>query len=229
MALHRLMEMTANNMANMSTPGFKSQNVLFGEYLNKTQDPASGSISEVQESGTYRDLAQGTLTQTSNKLDFALQGEGYFAVQTPSGVRYTRDGSFALNSKGEITTKDGDPVLNDTGSPLTIQPGATQITMNRDNSISTEKGTVGKLKVVTFGVEQAMTPIGNNLYEVAKAQEKPVSKPQIEQGMLENSNVQPILEMNKMIDVLRNYQAAQNLVINDHDRIRAMIQQLTRV
>lgn len=228
-ALHRLMEVTANNMANMNTPGFKAQHVLFGEYLNKTQETGKEKISQVLSSGSYRNMDQGSLTHTSNQLDLAVQGDGYFAVQTPSGVKYTRAGSFALNDKGEIVTKTGDQVLSDAGNPLTVPPGAAQITVVEDGTISSEKGSVGKLKLVTFRNPQAVVPVGNNLYEAPAIQETPVDKPHVAQGMIENSNVQPILEMNKMIEILRRYQSAQNILMTDHERIRGAIQRLSKV
>jgi flagellar basal-body rod protein FlgF len=228
MALHRLMEITANNMANINTPGYKSQNVLFREYLSKPQG-ADEKISQVQTIGAYRDLSQGSLTQTSNKLDMAIQGPGYFVVRTPDGVRYTRAGSFALNSKGEIVTKAGHTVLNDTGGVLTVPTGATQITVTENGDIGSEQGSVGKMKIATFGNLQSLIPAGDNLYDAQGALERPVEKLQVVQGMIETSNVQSILEMNKMIEILRMYQSAQNMLMQDHERLRSVIQRLTRV
>jgi flagellar basal-body rod protein FlgF len=228
MALHHMMEVTANNMANMNTPGFKSQNVLFKEYLNKTKEDGE-KISQVEDYGTYRDVNQGTMTQTSNKLDFAVQGDGYFAVQTATGIKYTRDGSFSLNSKGEIVTKNGEQVMSDSNSALTVPQNSTQIEITESGTVSTEKGSVGKLKLVNFSNPQSLIPVGNNLYETKGVAEQPVANPHIVQGMLENSNVQPILEMNKMIEIMRLYQSAQNMLMTDHDRIRSMVQRLTRV
>lgn len=227
MALHRLMEVTANNMANMNTPGFKSQNILFKEYLNKPQENGE-RISQVEDVGTYRDLAQGTLSQTANKLDFAIQGEGYFTIQTANGTKYTRDGSFRLNERREIVTQAGDQVMGD-GGALVLPEGSVYISGVENGTISTEKGTVGKLKIVTFDNPQMVVPVGGNLYDGSKAREQAIDNPKVAQGMLENSNVQPILEMNKMIEILRLYQSAQNMLMTDHERQRGAIQRLTRV
>lgn len=218
--LRELMEVTANNMANVNTPGFKSQNMLFTDFLKK---------SSVGSSGSYRDLSQGTLTQTANNLDFAIQGDGYFAVQTDDGIRYTRAGSFSLNSKGEIVTKLGMQVLNDVGLPLKVPSGTTQITATESGALSSNKGGIGKLKVVNFDNPKALEVAGNSLFDASNATEIPVTKPQVVQGMLENSNVQPIIEMNKMIEILRMYQSTQNVLNNDHDMTRSMIQRLTKV
>ncbi|MFH1157437.1 MAG: flagellar basal-body rod protein FlgF [Pseudomonadota bacterium] len=228
MALHHLMDVTANNMANMNTPGFKSQNVLFREYLNKAQTGGE-TISQVQDYGTYRDLGQGTLTRTSNELDLAIQGDGFFAVQDVNGIRYTRAGTFSLNNNREIVTRDGFRVMSDSNNPLVLPADAARITISRDGSVSTEKGAVGKMKVVMFNAPQLLTPIGGGLYDADNAQEKPADKASVEQGMLENSNVQPLLEMNRMIELMRMYQSAQNMLITDHERMRGAIQRLTRV
>src|SRR5690606_31218919 len=105
LSLQQQMEMTANNLANMSTPGYKAQHMLFTEYLSQ---PEKGeTIRQAINRGSYRDLANGTMTQTHNPLDVALQDEGFFAVQTPAGIRYTRDGSFSFDSQRQIVNKSG--------------------------------------------------------------------------------------------------------------------------
>lgn len=227
-ALRSMMDVTANNMANMNTPGFKSQNMMFSEYLGKAQEDGH-KVSLVKEAGSYRDLQQGTLSQTSNNLDFAIQGDGYFVVKGAEGFNYTRAGTFSLNSKGEIVDKLGHTVVGDNGSPLTVPTNAMHITMTENGTLNSERGSIGKLKLVTFADPQTLVPIGDNLLTANNAAEMPVDKPHIVQGMLETSNVQPILEMNKMIEILRMYQATQNVMNNDHDMTRSMIQKLTRI
>lgn len=227
MALHSMMDVTANNMANMSTPGYKAQNVLFEEYINKTG--TNGKIGQVRDAGSYRDVAQGTLSRTNNKLDVALQGTGYFGVSMPDGTtKYTRDGSFTLNDRGEIVTHNGYAVAGESGGPLTIPQGATSITIADDGTVSTEQGVVGKLKVTTFQDEKALLADGNNLYDAHLTKEKPVDSVLVLQGMLESSNVNPVIEMNKMIEVLRMYQSTQNVLNNDHDMTMGMIDKLTK-
>lgn len=227
MALKRMMDMTAHNVANMSTPGYKSQQPLFSEYINIAPE-RNDRISQVQDIGTYKDMAVGAFSVTSNPLDVALDGEGFFAVQGPGGVRYTRDGGFSLNDKREIVTKAGFQVLGGNGQPLTIQPNATQITITSEGAVSTEQGPVGKLKITEFNNPQNLVPIGNNLYEGNPFLERPAEKTKVSQGMLEGSNVQPVVEINRMIEVLRSYQSVQRMLSNDHDRIRNTIQRLTR-
>jgi flagellar basal-body rod protein FlgF len=227
-ALQREMEVTANNIANMDTPGYKTQGVLFLEYINKGGD-AHEKLKQVNDYGMYRDLSHGPLKQTFNKLDVGIAGEGYFAVQTPGGIRYTRDGGFALNANREIVTKDGYQVMSDGGGPIVIQADAADISINAQGGVATEKGSVGKLKVVTFNNEQNLKPVGNNLLEAAETEtEKPVENARVEQGMIESSNVNPIVEMNKMIQISRMYEAAQNMVMNDHQRILSAISKLSQ-
>jgi flagellar basal-body rod protein FlgF len=228
MALKRQMDVAANNLANLDTPGFKAQSVLFLEYLNK---PRGGGefVAQVLDYASYRDLSAGALKQTYNDLDLALNGEGYFVVDTPEGPRYTRDGAFALNSQRQIVNKSGYPLLGDGGAPLEVQADASKITVVRGGVISTDKGEVGKIKVVGFENEQQMVEIGENLYDAAGLAETPVADPQVVQGALEGANVNPIVEMNRMVEILRLYQATQKMLMNDHERIRGTIQKLTRV
>lgn len=225
-ALRSWMDVTANNVANMSTPGFKGQDMLFKEYLTK---PKGGDkISMVQDYGTFRNMAQGPLQQTHNPLDLALQGDGFFAVQTDKGVRYTRSGSFMLNDKSQIVTPEGFPVLGDGSQPVTVQPGAAKITVTGKGNVSTELGEAGKIKVVVFDEEQDLVPVGYNMFEAVEQQEKPADNTSVMQGMIEGSNVQPIVEMNKMIEILRLYQQTSRMLQTDHDLQRSVISKLTR-
>lgn len=232
MALRQKMDITANNLANMSTPGFKNQSVLFLEYLNapkETGTTGKDAIRQVVDAASYRDLSNGALKQTHNDLDFAVQGDGYFAVQTPFGARYTRDGSFALNDRREIVNKSGYPVLNTTGQPIIIPEGTTKITVGKNGAVTTDTGEAGQLKVVTFDNEQKLIEEGENLLSAGDMNEQPVERLHVVQGALEGSNVNSIVEMNNMIEILRLYQASQRILMNDHERIRGAIQRLTKV
>lgn len=220
------MDVTANNVANMSTPGFKGQDLLFKEYLTK---PKGGDrISMVQDYGTFRNMAQGPLQQTHNPLDLALQGDGFFAVQTDKGVRYTRAGTFMLNNKNQIVTPEGFPVLSDSSQPVAIQTGAAKITITGRGNVSTELGDAGRIKVVRFDKEQDLMPVGYNMFEAVEQQEIPAETTSVMQGMVEGSNVQPIVEMNKMVEILRLYQQTARILQTDHDLQRNVIAKLTR-
>lgn len=226
-ALQQQIDVTANNIANMSTPGFKAQHVLFNEYITAPKDATA--VHQSNNYGTYRDLTIGALQQTSNKLDFAIQGEGYFCVQTPEGVRYTRDGGFSLNLDRQLVTKSGHLVYNENNNPLTFPAEAADIRISDDGTISSELGDIGRLKIVNFENEQALKNTGENLFDPAGMVEQPLANRRVVQGMVESSNVSAVAEMNKMIELMRLFQATQKLLQNDHERQIGMIQKLTRV
>jgi len=229
-SLWKQMNATANNMANMSTPGYKAQKILFEEYINeKNTAKGDASISQVTSSLDFNDLSQGPLQSTSNPFDAAINGEGYFSVKTAAGTKYTRDGSFQLNKQNELVTAAGYQVLDDSGAPITIPQNSVNIIIGKTGTISDENGEIGKLKVVKFSNDTTIIPIGDNLFHAGNAKEEVVSKPQIEQGMIEMSNVEPVTEMNNMIQIQRMFEATQNMLKNDYDRQRNVIKVLTDV
>jgi flagellar basal-body rod protein FlgF len=226
-ALQQQMQVAANNLANMSTPGYKAEGVLFEQYITTPQN--ADEIDQVQNYGTYRNLEMGTLSQTHNPLDMAIEGDGYFSVSTPQGVRYTRDGGFALNTDRQIVDKSGNILLNENGDAIVVPPDATQISISSDGTIVSELGDIGRVKLVSFPNPQMLTKLGNNLYAADGQAEQPVARRHVVQGVLEGSNVNPVIEMNKMVQLLRMFQAAQNMLQTDHDRITKAIQTLTSV
>jgi flagellar basal-body rod protein FlgF len=224
--LKRQMDVIANNIANMNTSGFKSQRMLFTEFL---EQPARGEkLSFVEDFGMMRDIRPGALTITNNQLDVALRSEGFFAVDTAAGPRYTRGGSWQLNDQRQIVDVNGLPLLDEAGNRLTVPQNAAEIRVQGDGTIETDVGPLGKLKVVTFADPQQMEELGAGLYTTKQA-EQPVAQPQIAQGAVENSNVQPIIEMTQMIEVLRQYQNNQKIIDSEHDRQQTAIRQLGRV
>lgn len=227
LALSSQINVTANNLANMTTPGYKAQNVMFLDYVTQPKD--APRINQSYDYATYRDLTMGNLSRTHNPLDMAINGTGYFAVETPDGVRYTRDGSFSLNTKSQLVDQSGNLVIGETGNPLVVQPEAKIITVSVDGSISSEQGEVGRLKLVTFENEQALVKEGHNLYNAGEMAEIPLENRRVEQGVVEGSNVNAIAEMNKMIELMRLFQATQSMLQQDHERARAAIQKLTNV
>lgn len=226
------METTANNMANISTPGYKMQKRLFREYLNSSslaEDAASQKVSQVQDYATFSDYSQGSIKKTFNDFDLAINGEGFFAIQTSDGTGYTRDGSFQLNSAGELVTRSGNKVLNSGGAPVTIPEDASRVTISKDGTVSTDLGEVGKLKIANFESPEHLILSGDNLLRAGDEREIAVATPNVEQGALEQSNVEPVLEMNRMIEIQRMFQATQNMLETDHDMKRSTIRTLTQV
>lgn len=209
MVLEHQMDVVANNIANINTPAYKAEELMFVEYVSQTD---SGEISYVQDLATVRDLAHGPLAPTHNPLDLALPDEGYFVVETEDGERYTRAGNFTLNEAGELVTAGGQRVLDDGGASISIPSSATSITVARDGTISTEQGPLGRVQVVRFANEQALLRRENNLYDPNQEVPVPVDDPQVVQGMIEGSNVMGVVEMTRLISTLRNYQSAQSMI-----------------
>ena len=224
--LQRHIDVVANNLANMNTTAFKAERMMFTDHLVRTgsgDHRVGDAIAFVRDLATVRDLADGKLEQTGGDLDLALVGEGYFVVSTPEGERYTRDGQLRLDQAGQLVTEDGLPVLTQSGAPLVFGPQDTRISIARDGAVSSEMGDLGRLRVVRFAHPERMQPVAGGLM-ASDEQPEDVAAPALMQGMLESSNVQPIVEMERLIDLHRAYDQARVLVDREDDRIRKMLQ-----
>lgn len=227
-ALWRQLDVVANNMANANTPAYKGEQMMFREFLMDTRSSdraVGGKLSYVQDMGLLRDTREGPLTKTDNPLDLALHDEGYFQIETEAGMRYTRNGHFRLDEGGMLVNTQGFAVMDSSDNPIIFAPNETKINVSPDGTVSTENGQVATLKVVRFANEQEMRNAGDSLFETT-GQPEPVQRPQIVQGMMEESNVQPVLEITKMTELLRQYQAAQSMIDKEHERQLKMIETL---
>jgi flagellar basal-body rod protein FlgF len=224
--LRRQMDLVANNIANMNTPGYRAQNMVFGEYVT---DPRGNPdpVSMVYDVGQFQVTRQGPVKVTGNPLDVALNGPGYFGVQTPEGMRYTRAGNFERNVAGELVTPEGYPVASAGGGNIIIPREAGNVKISDSGFISTNEGQIGQLMVVEFENEQSLDPVGNNVY-ATEEQGTPAVNTTVTQGAREGSNVQSVLEITRMIEVLRDYQAVHRSVQSEHERQRSAIQTLTK-
>src|SRR6516225_4891930 len=222
--LERQLAVIANNIANVNTTGYKADQSLFEEFLTSGahEDNFVGSdrkVSYVQDRGTYRDFAQGGLQQTSNPLDVAIDGQGFLAVQTADGERYTRDGNLQLDGQGQLVTVGGDVVLGNSG-PIVFQPTDHDINISPDGTITVVEGTSrtdtirGKLRLVNFADAQALLKQGSNLYNATGANNTTQAdlKSTVRQGYVEKSNVNSVAEMSRMIEVSRAYTQISNMV-----------------
>jgi len=230
-AAYRSMDVIANNIANVSTPGFKRESAKFEEYVQMVR-PAEGQtgpqpVSFVKDAGTSRDTSQGNISNTGAPLDVALNGKGFFTVATPQGERYTRDGHFSLNQDGQIVTSEGNAVQGE-GGAITITPNDGDIHIAADGTISSVvNGTLnqlGKLRLASFADERGLTKEGANLYSTT--QTVIPSTATAVQGALESSNVQPVVEISKMIEVMRAYEATATLSKSQEDMSRDAITKL---
>lgn len=229
-ALRRELDVLANNLANVSTTGFKARSALFSEFImpvarDETFPTSDRRISYVIDQGTPFDPSGGTIERTGNALDAAVKGEGYFVVQTPRGDRYTRAGAFELNSRGELVTQQGYRVSGENG-PIVLAPGETGIRMAADGTVSTDQGERGKLRLVRFANQTALRSDGDTLF-ASDTPPQPVGPTgRIEPGALERSNVKPILEMSRLLDVQRAYTSIASLMSKADDLRRTAISRL---
>jgi flagellar basal-body rod protein FlgF len=223
LALSRQLAVVANNIANMNTTAFKSERVLFEEFLVKTKEGTE--LSFVQDVAVARDLQDGELKQTGNPLDMAISGRGYFVIQTPEGPRYSRNGHFRLNAGGQLVTQDGFAVLDAQSRPIQLDSQDQTITVSPDGTVALGAGSATRLQIVGFANEYNLRPVGSGLYET---EEPTQAAPQaaVLQGMLESSNVEPILEINQMIELSRTYEATQRLLESDNDQSLRTIRRL---
>jgi flagellar basal-body rod protein FlgF len=236
--LRRELDIAANNMANVDTTGFKAESLITQDDPTMPARPLRGStpIHYVLDSGVARDFSQGALQQTGAPLDMAIEGQGFFQVSTAAGQRYTRDGRFAADAQGRLITQTGDPVLDAGGSPIALNAQGGPPVIGRDGSISqsvpgqAQSVTVGKVGVVRFDSLSSLSKEGDGLYSNStNAQPTPAADAVVHQGMLEASNVQPILQVTDLIRISRAYEAISQLVGNNADLSNRSIQRLGSV
>lgn len=209
----------AHNLANSPTPGYRAMRVSFRSFRETFLQTAQGTGNQpparlplgVTVHHQRLDLRTGTMRYTGNLLDVAVDGDGWFVVQTPQGVRYTRKGNFALSPNGNLVTADGYPVLGVNGRPIAIgNRGEVLIAENGEISVGTQ--TVGRLQIVRFADPNIVRPVGNGYYVGSSPQP---SQAKVKQGYLELSNVQTVTELVRLLNALRHYEmAARALAAN---------------
>jgi len=238
-ALERQLSIIANNIANVNTAGYKTDNTLFEEFLNTPahEDNFVGldrRVSYVQDRGTFHDFSQGPPEETKNPLDVTIDGSAFLVVQTPGGERYTRDGGLHLNNQGQLVTVSGNPVLGP-GGPITFQPTDHDINITPDGTITAVAGNGrtdsirGKLRLVSFANPQSLQKEGFNLFTADQGAAQADTKSVVRQGFIEKSNVNAVAEMGRMLDVARAYTSISNLLQQQNDLQKNAIQQLADV
>jgi len=224
--LLREIQVIAHNIANLSTTGFRREGLVFSEYvrnLDSGEEPLSMATARAHQ--TY--LTQGGLTMTGGSFDLAIEGEGFFTVETPQGDRLTRAGHFTPNEAGELVTPDGHRLLDLGGAPVFIPPEAQVIAIARDGTVSADGQPLAQLGLVVPEDPSQLRRASGVLHEVT-GETLPVESPAILQGFLEESNVNPISEMARMIEVQRAYEAGQKFLDREDERIRNVVQTLGR-
>ncbi len=225
------LDVTANNIANANTPGFKTQRVIFSDWLSKqtrVETPSEGqNIAYTQDRATYRDQQSGTIKQTGNTFDLALTGEGYFTVDTARGPRLTRAGHFTPMADGKLGDADGNALLDISGQPLRISANDAQIVISSNGVISSENGPLGAVGVVRPVDANALIAEGNRLLR-SDGPTLAVKPEGLLQGAVEDSNVVPVLEMTRMMAELREFQFTSQFVQSEADRQQSSIDKITQ-
>ncbi len=238
---HRL-NIISNNLANVNTAGFKKEALAFEQvlhhYAHDFVDPNQGlrggviwpeadQMTQPRISESRTAFQQGTLKQTGNALDLAVMGEGFFKVQTPEGERFTRNGQFSLSAQGGLVNSHGHALMGTSGPVQVPSPGAISITPGGDLAVNGQ--VVGQISVSTVSDLNALKKVGDNLYQLPKesdAREIAANEAEVVQGALEQSNVNAVVEMVRMIETMRTFEACQKIMSSSNDQDTQMINKL---
>ncbi|MGA9937319.1 MAG: flagellar hook-basal body complex protein [Candidatus Acidiferrales bacterium] len=238
------LDVTANNLANVSTAGYKSENEFYGALDASLSQPApSDQLNQAVNrfgilGGDYINMREGSLDPTGNPLDVAVEGPGLFVVQTPSGIRFTRAGNFHLNTKGQLVTSDGSPVMGLGGpiklpgigqiGPITLPQGT--IAISADGTVSVNGSLAGRLSIVEMKGGTPLTPEGALYFSVPDGSAEPATKSGVQQGVLEASNMSPIDGAINLVSIQRDAQLMMRAVsIFNDDFNKTAAEQIARV
>lgn len=224
--LLREMSSVAQNVANMSTTGYRREGVIFSEFV-RDLGPDAPSLSMAAGRVREMDLTHGAMTLTGAEFDLAIEGEGFFLVQTPGGDRLTRAGSFSRDATGTLVTPDGFPLLDAGGAPVFAPPDARAISIAPDGTLSADGQALAQIGLWQPEDPKAMTRAGGVMFAV-EGGILPVENGVMLQGFLEGSNVNPVTEITRMIEVQRAYELGQGLMEREDERVRAVLRTLGR-
>ncbi|MFO0109951.1 MAG: flagellar basal-body rod protein FlgF [Alphaproteobacteria bacterium] len=217
MTLFRDMEATANNVANLNTAGFQAERLLFSDYLQPDGRKLGSKMAFADDPISYRDMTQASTRPTGNPFDMAINGPGYFQIETPLGPRYTRAGNFQLNTDGTLVTVDGFPVLSADGGQITLPPDIVSIRIDGAGNLLTENGElIATVGMFEFANDQAMERVGNTMFKTDQAAEA-AQQSRLIQGMLEGSNVNGVTEIVKVIQVNRSVSDTAKMIETMYD------------
>ncbi|MEM9708764.1 MAG: flagellar hook-basal body complex protein [Pseudomonadota bacterium] len=222
--LLREMDSVANNLANMSTTGYRREEMVFAEFV-KDVGPGEPSLSMGAARARWSDLGQGALTQTGGTFDIAIEGEGFFLISTPEGEMLSRAGVFAPNAFGEVVTPDGHPLLDEGGAPVFVPAGAASIAIAADGTLSADGAPLGRIGLYRPSDPNDLSRQDGVMFDAPGGIE-PVEGRMV-QGFIEASNVNPVAEIARMIEVQRAYELGQGFLDKEDERVRAALRTLT--
>ena len=232
-ARRRQMDIIANNIANMSTTAFKREAVMFRQYLTEINDGESEDLKYaafVQDYGIKREFTDGRMITTGNLLDLALSGKGLMKVRYDTTEEaYTRNGHLSLSNQGTLITSAGYELLDENNRPIQLPEDITGLKFAEDGTISTPRdGIIAKLDLVEFPSTAPLQKIGDGLFRADILPDQ-AQDTRLSQGVYESSNVQPILEVNKMINVSRAYMRTAKLMNNLQDLQKDATNRITKL
>lgn len=227
----------SNNLANVNTTGFKKSEAITASFpemllsrIEKNEpDQEIGELSTgAYMERKFKDMSQGSFQRTGNKLDFAVEGKGFFRIETEAGERYTRDGNFSLNSDSELVTQTGNHVLDSEGERIQLIPDQ-DFRVSADGQITFNNGLQGaQIGVINFENEEQLRQEGNNLYAAEEGAAAVESEAAVAQGYLEGSNVKVVKEMAKMIKTTRHYESNQKVISSIDESLNKVINEVGR-
>ncbi|MCK8463361.1 flagellar hook-basal body complex protein [Aliiroseovarius sp. S1339] len=220
--LMREIQAVANNIANASTTGFRREGVVFSEYVHALE-PGDPSLSMATANARALDLQQGALTQTGGTFDFAIEGDGFFMIDGPAGQFLTRAGSFTPSAEGELSTADGYRLLDGGGAPVFVPPDANAVSVAADGTLSVDGRAVAQLGLYSPIDQNDLLHRDGVRFEAPGGVEAALGEAAILQGYVEGSNVDPIAEVARMIEVQRSYELGQKFLEKEDERIRAVL------
>jgi flagellar basal-body rod protein FlgF len=233
LTLKRQMDAIANNIANSDTAGFKVESLMLGQDVQRPAmapgQTAADTIVFVHDTGLARDYRQGPLRQTGGPFDLGLQGDGLFQVQTPAGNRLTRDGRFTLDGQGQLVDSGGHPVLQGGGQPIRVDPTKTTPQIAHDGTVSQDGQVLGKIGVFKVPDRGGLSKVGSNLFDPGAQIPLVDQSTVVQQGMIENANVDAIQQMTRMISVSRTYEQIASMMDGIATASDQSIQRLGRV
>ena len=224
--LMREMQVVANNIANLSTTGFRREGLVFSEHV-KALGAGEAPLSMARANVRHMDSAQGPLSETGGKFDFAIEGDGFFMLETADGQQLTRAGAFTPSAEGELVAPDGARLLDAGGAPVFVPPDARSVSLAADGTLSADG-----IPLTQIGVFVPADPNSMSRREGVRfatdGDVLPVEDAVILQGFVEGSNVDPVSEIARMIEVQHAYQMGQQFLDKEDERIRAVLQTLGR-
>jgi flagellar basal-body rod protein FlgF len=233
MILRRELDIVANNIANANTAGFKVESLISETEalsLGKAKNAGPRNIQYVLDTGLARDFGQGAMTVTGAPLDIAIEGDGFFQINTAGGERFTRDGRFTTDATGRIVTARGDALAGDGGAEITVDPNKGAVAISRDGVVSQEGVRIGKVGVMRFASLSGLSKDGDGLYRnEGNIPPEAAADAVVSQGAVEGSNVQPVLEVTRMLEITREYERISKLMDQTAELDRRSIERLGRV